>query len=456
MTSLIGRKRTFREAEETTDAQDDEKKNGAKLSNSNNNNKNNSNNNSKGEGGTSSQSDFSAEYLQAYYDRLFPYLELFNWLSYFGDKNKNSKYWKNREFSFTLEDDIYIRFQSFDDLSLFKKEIRRKKPFKIDIGAVYNIEPKRKNTISNDKFIAEEKELVFDIDISDYDDVRTCCQEASICSKCWPLMSCAIKVTDTCLRQDFGFSHIVWVFSGRRGIHCWVSDEICRKLDTIGRSAIIDYLKLYSGNLQNRIKVNLDCDKLGYIHESHNRAYDICKEYFLLCSLMKQKLLDTPNGIDYLCNQVRDSSIGNQLKNQLLKVMNDDIGMGTSIGDDNNNDNNNDNDEDLYQIYKKQWDAIDSTFENYINQAKTSKDKRRLKSNQMEIVFSYVYPRLDVEVSRHKNHLLKCPFVIHPKTGKVCTIIDPKYCDQFDPLNQPVCIFSFSCLVVNFFFFCYL
>jgi hypothetical protein len=52
-------------------------------------------------------------------------------------------------------------------------------------------------------FHAVEKELVFDIDLTDYDDVRVCCQDKQICNKCWPLMSCAIRVLHEALQSKF-------------------------------------------------------------------------------------------------------------------------------------------------------------------------------------------------------------------------------------------------------------
>ena len=55
------------------------------------------------------------------------------------DFTAQKNFFAHREFSFTLKDDVYIRFQSFTDQKELEKEIINRCPYKIDIGAVYSL-----------------------------------------------------------------------------------------------------------------------------------------------------------------------------------------------------------------------------------------------------------------------------------------------------------------------------
>jgi len=48
-----------------------------------------------------------------------------------------------------------------------------------------------------------------------------------------------------------------------------------------------------------------------------------------------------------------------------------------------------------------------------------------------------LYPRLDANVSTGINHLLKSPWCVHPKTGKICVPINYAQADIFDPQTVP-------------------
>ena len=78
--------------------------------------------------------------------------------------------------------------------------------------------------------------------MNDYDDVRTCCSGKKVCIKCWKLLTIAVEVIEKALEEDFGFTKLLFVFSGGRGLHIWVCDKRARELKDSVRKSIVDYL----------------------------------------------------------------------------------------------------------------------------------------------------------------------------------------------------------------------
>ncbi|XP_026426943.1 DNA primase small subunit-like isoform X1 [Papaver somniferum] len=358
------------------------------------------------------QEEFDPEQLKFYYGRLFPYADIYKWMSYGNDRKHPAcdlSYFGRREFSFILGNDVYLRYQSFNSAAQMENSIKSKCPFKIDIGAVYSVDPAKRNAYAGENaFTPVEKELVFDIDMSDYDDVRYCCSGANICQKCWPLMTIAIKVIDSALREDFGFTHILWVYSGRRGVHCWVCDARARRLNNAQRAAIADYFHVYKGNENSRKKVFLGGPAL---HPSLVRSYQqVLRPFFEEDLLCGQSLLETEEKFEKILEMIPDESITAKLRGEWLG----------------NHHRSSNSKEDINRV---RWEKLKSHLQ--------SGKQKWLRRCIEEIIFSYTYPRLDMGVTKLTNHLLKAPFCVHPKTGRVCVPIDPKHCEEFDPMAVP-------------------
>ncbi|OAL71723.1 DNA primase subunit Pri1 [Trichophyton violaceum] len=341
------------------------------------------------------------EFMSAFYQRLFPFKYLFQWLNH---GVKPSTDFGNREFAFTLPNDAYLRYQSFQTADALHKDVMRLNPSRFEIGPVYSTNPRDRKTLRKPgAFKPISKELVFDIDLTDYDDIRTCCSKANICLKCWAFVTMSIKVIDAALREDFGFQHILWVYSGRRGAHAWVCDKSARNLPDDRRRAIAGYLEVVRGGSQSGKRVNLRRP----LHPHITRSLNTLGEYFASTVLVDQDPFSRPDQAARLIELLPDKT----LRAALQKKWDSAPGRSSS----------------------SKWADIDTV-------AKANSrglDTKALLEAKQDIVLEYTYPRLDAEVSKKLIHLLKSPFVVHPGTGRVCVPIDIKKVDNFNPLDTP-------------------
>ena len=98
---------------------------------------------------------------------------------------------------------------------------------------------------------------MFDIDMTDYDPIRTCCSGADICKRCWQFIAAAVHVLDEGIREQFGYKHLLWVYSGRRGIHLWISDQEAMELTDEQRKALVSWMTVIQGGKEMHKKVNV-------------------------------------------------------------------------------------------------------------------------------------------------------------------------------------------------------
>lgn len=374
------------------------------------------------------------EMFRQYYLKGFPFFKVYKWLSY-ANMTKSGKilddrkdYFKRREISYVKlsgdgKEEFTIRHLCYNNHKEFEKNARNMNPIRIDIGPVCNIPPEvNKSNLADKKAIAEEREYVIDIDMNDYDDIRTCCTGARMCQSCWNYIKAAYRVLKPSLEDDFGFEHILWVFSGRRGVHAWVCDERARIMDNIIRHGVTDYLSISISNEKaDRMVKEAVLTDLDY--KLFDRSFNILKPMFEDFMVQEQayfwydrnieKIFQIMTRIvskDYPKNS-QDENL-KALKQKVLGVSNGGIAGFPMSKDAPNRKVETKTSKNESAISYDRWDLIKKFFSKHGMGLSWTKFER-------EIVLGLMYPKLDAHVSAQTNHLLKCPFNIHKGTGKV-------------------------------------
>uniref|UniRef100_A0A0C9QEF0 DNA primase n=1 Tax=Fopius arisanus TaxID=64838 RepID=A0A0C9QEF0_9HYME len=335
---------------------------------------------------------------QIYYQNKFPITTTLAWLAY----GLRGKELANREFTFINAWGKWYRFQFIKHPSDLMNALKILSPIKIDLGPVYKIPRTRTDTRktaaanfrNRDEKRAVKHELVFDIDIDVYDDVRSCCQGPQICQECWKFMAIACEIMERTLREDLQLKHILWTFSGRRGIHAWVCDESVRSSSSNQRLKILNAIQKVKSP-KDWFNVNFSTD----LPHPIKRALNIIKPHFVDI-VEKQGLLTTHIDI-------------------FMKLLPGAIRTAVEI------------------IFKscttplQKWKVF-VAFIQYLN------TKAKEKCFLVEMFMLYTcYPKIDGGVSMQINHLLGAPFSVHAKTEKIGIAFDPKKVWHFDLAKVP-------------------
>lgn len=186
-----------------------------------------------------------------------------------------------KEVAFTYLDnnneEAHTRYHSIKTPDAFKKKYRSGNSFNsIHFGVFYSNEKLRGCATTG-------KDCVFDVDISDYKDRPCDCDDKSICRTCWKYAEVAIEIITTVFKEHLGLKdeEFVFIFSGRRGFHCWI---LSREYLACEFAKNADILKFFNPNTTN--KAILDtilaiCTKYYNFYTSNDCKDDVFKKYLM-------------------------------------------------------------------------------------------------------------------------------------------------------------------------------
>ena len=322
---------------------------------------------------------------------------------------------------------------------------RLRTPVKVDAGAVWTRRPEKDSTAKT-----VERELIFDFDMNDYDDVRTCCTGKKVCVKCWQLLVVAVEILEQALAEDFDYHKLLFVFSGGRGLHIWVCDKKARKLQDFVRKGVVDYLELVTGN--DKAASLLGENVIGKVEDSHlwkhkiddtsrrevrefylenyvsepvRRALEILSKHFIKI-LDEQAIFAVDEKGEFIhgkCLEIMLRVVAHRSKEMRERVSDRwRRGRGQSARD-------------MLALVDAEVARYEKslTLEDYNAERPPGERVQRLAFIEEEIMLSFLYPRMDYNVSTMQNHLLKLPFSVHPKSRKISIPLSRKEVTTFNP-----------------------
>lgn len=260
---------------------------------------------------------------------------------------------------------------------------------KVSMGAVYNQNVSARATARD--FAPVGREFVVDIDLDDYTySGRASGTDLEGCDRTWPLMAMNINMVATVMRETFGVSQMQVVYSGRRGVHLHVFDRRAFEWDDQMRSAIVSFFQRERASAPRHIEVSASesVSVHTWLDLVTNPVFadvvESLEKFFHTWAIQPYAV----GGLGLLDEDFQCREFMARVGQGTLRRLEGTIGVGTAA--------------DAYERIKR--DCVSNGCVPHLHSA----------------IWELVGPRLDAGVSVHRNHMLKIPFSVHPKTGRVC------------------------------------
>lgn len=375
-----------------------------------------------------------AHRLCLYYENFFPAQEIFQALEICSSV-------RFREFAVTMSNGCFKRFISCKNLEQLQKMIKCMQPQKLHIGGSYNIpmiERPARPTAENFHCIA--KELVFDIDMTDYPATmitnRTDPSDASF-QKSWRFMYMASMICKIILEEDFGMQNMLFVFSGRRGIHIWVNDKRALKLPAGARSAIVNYMSVFDaeGKVQRSAMTYPSLQRIG--------KWITGTGFEVFLTMAEEQRWLYPERLDEtIFAVIHDANLQKLIRDQMLRCR-----LKAKYGD-------------VLPCEQamEAWQALLDILYKPEKSDSLRYQTRRTQSERfrkitdelvLSIILHLVFPRFDRNVTTGMNHLIKAPFSVHPLTERICVPFDPVKAMEFEDIGAVTMTQLFDSLSSN-------
>jgi predicted DNA primase small subunit len=263
-----------------------------------------------------------------------------------------------------------LHIQCFED---FKTTIMKRKPSQIHFDSLFIKD-------ENGDIEGTRRELVFDLDLTDFVRFCECGKQSKACSTCWLHIEGAALFIRHILVDCLGIEdkHLLWVLSGKKGIHCIVNDARFMRMSSIQLANLHTFMSRQAWN---------EMDICLFIKTTSLTLMQHLREFFRQQCVMKRDLMRTEKFKTFILKKIKTSqiyrSVYNALETAWAKL------DATSLS---------------------QWEALENL----------EKNKGFVVLLTDFIIVSIYYPVIDKgPMGVNKSHLFKAPFSIHVSTKKI-------------------------------------